>query len=193
MPIATKRPKMTRGRAALIGLFQKYIVPGYRLSLLEAQKLAYFLDAAGEPLRLEFKRGQYGPYSETLQHVLQDMEGHFIRGYGDRSHAATIRLLPGAADEADRFLETHPDTRARLERVGQLIDGFETPYGMELLATVHWLASEDPRLCCDPQLAVHGVQAWNERKRRAFRPAHILVAWSQLKEQGWLNEPTPSN
>ena len=58
MPIATRRPGMTRIRAALIGLFRKYIVPGYRLTLLEAQKLAYFLDAAGEELRLGFKRGQ---------------------------------------------------------------------------------------------------------------------------------------
>ena len=49
MPDRTKRPKMTAGRAALLGVMSRYQVPGYeyRLSLLETQKLAYFLQGAG--------------------------------------------------------------------------------------------------------------------------------------------------
>jgi len=144
MRVDTKKPAMTPGRAALFGLLERYAMPGYRLTLLEIQKLAYFLQAAGEPLRLNFVRGKYGPYAETLHHVLQRVEGHFIRGYGDRSRNASIRLLPGATDEANAFLEDHNDTLQRLDRVGRLIEGFESPYGMELLATVHWLAHEDP-------------------------------------------------
>ncbi len=98
MRVATKKPAMTPGRAALLGLLERYAMPGYRLTLLEIQKLAYFLQAAGEPLRLNFVRGKYGPYAEPLHHVLQRLEGHFIRGYGDRSRNASVRLLPGATD-----------------------------------------------------------------------------------------------
>ncbi|MCX6916738.1 MAG: macro domain-containing protein, partial [Verrucomicrobia bacterium] len=80
MRIATKEPNMTRGRAALLGIFSKYLIPGYELTMLEIQKLAYFLQEAGEPLRLQFMKEKYGPYAETLHHVLQRIEGHFIRG-----------------------------------------------------------------------------------------------------------------
>ena len=122
MLVATKRAAMSPGQAALIGLFERYILPGYRLTLLEIQKLAYFLQAAGEPLKLNFSKGKYGPYAETLHHVLQRMEGHFIRGYGDRSRYATICLLSGATDEANSFLQSHKETIERLNRVARLIE-----------------------------------------------------------------------
>lgn len=186
MPVATKTPNMTAGRAALIGLLSDYAVPGYRLTLLEVQKLAYFLQAAGEPLRLKFVKERYGPYAETLHHVLQRLDGHFIRGYGDRSRDASIRLLPDAREQADQFLEQHTETRQRLQRVSELIDGFESPYGMELLATVHWVAQDSAAARTDVTAAVQGVHSWSDHKKRTFRPEHIQVAWQRLHEQEWL-------
>ena len=88
MPVRTVKPRMTRARALLMKLIELYGVPGYRLSLLEIQKLAYFLQSAGEPLRLHFSKQKYGPYAENLHFVLQRLEGHFLRGYGDRSKEA---------------------------------------------------------------------------------------------------------
>lgn len=111
---------MTAGRAALIGLIDHYALPWYRVTLFEIQKLAYFLQAAGEPLKLDFVKGKYGPYAENLHHVLQRIEGHFIRGYGDRSRAASIQLLSGAREEATGFLASNSDTQSRLERVSAL-------------------------------------------------------------------------
>jgi len=186
MRVATNRAAMTPGRAALIGLFERYILPGYRLTLLEIQKLAYFLQAAGEPLKLNFAKGKYGPYAETLHHVLQRMEGHFIRGYGDRSRYATIRLLSGATDEANSFLQSHKETVERLNRVAHLIEGFETPYGMELLSTVHWLAQEDTEVRSDSNAAINGFKSWSEHKKQTFHPEHIEVAWTRLREEGWI-------
>src|SRR5262249_44576987 len=78
MLVGTKRPNMTRGRALLIKLIEQYCKPGYRLSLLEIQKLAYFLQEAGEPLKLQFVKDKFGPYAENLNFVLQNIEGHFI-------------------------------------------------------------------------------------------------------------------
>ncbi len=187
MPVRTKRPGMTRARAALLAVLERYALPGYRLNLLEVQKLVYFLKAAGEPFpRLEFVRNKFGPYSETIHHVLQRIEGHFIRGYGDRSGEASIRLLPGAVESAKSFLERHPEVRPRVERVAELIEGFETPYGLELLSTVHWLAQEDPSAAAENEVAVRGVQSWSQRKRHLFRQQHIETAWSQLSRLGWI-------
>ena len=179
MRVRTRRPRMTPGRAAIIALMKLYAMPGYRLTLLEVQKLAYFLQIAGEPLKLSFVKGKYGPYSETLQHVLQRMEGHFIRGYGDRSREASIRLLSPADSEAEAFLRDHPTTQTHLDQVAQLIEGFETPYGMELLATVHWLVSHDPTLKDDLAVIVREVHDWNTHKQ-GFLPHHIETAWSRL-------------
>jgi len=140
MKIATKRPRLTKGRAALIVLIDRYAIPGYRLTHLEIQKLAYFFQCAGELLRLNYVKHKYGPYAENLHFVLQRLEGHYLRGYGDRSRRAEIYFLPGAKEEAEAFLQSYPETLQRIDRVARLIYGFETPYGMELLATVHWLA-----------------------------------------------------
>jgi O-acetyl-ADP-ribose deacetylase (regulator of RNase III) len=81
----TTRPKMTPGRGAILVLMSRYLVPGYDylLSLLEVQKLAYFLQEAGQPLKLAFAKHQYGPYADNLRHVLHRIEGHFVEGFGD--------------------------------------------------------------------------------------------------------------
>jgi hypothetical protein len=146
----------------------------------------YFLQVAGEPLRLGYVKQQYGPYAENLHFVLQHLEGHYLRGYGARSGGSNLYLLPDAHAEAEAFLTDYPDTRQRLERVAHLIQGFETPYGMELLATVHWLAQEDPHVKQGYQAAVRGFEAWNKRKREHFHPEHIQTAWERLQQQGWL-------
>lgn len=187
MKIATSTPKMTPGRAAVLGLMRLYAVPGYKLTLLEIQKLAYFLQEAGEPLRLNFVKQKYGPYAEELHHVLQRMEGHFIRGYGDRTREVSVKILPEAAIEGEAFLAQKDDTLRRFDRVSNLIHGFETPYGMELLATVHWVATRENELAKrDVEAAIASVQSWSEHKRETFKPDHIRQAWKRLKEQNWI-------
>ncbi|HYP02286.1 MAG TPA: macro domain-containing protein [Pyrinomonadaceae bacterium] len=191
MRMATKRPNMTAGRAVLLTAFENYILPGYHLSMLEAQKLAYFLQVAGQPLKLQFDKQRYGPYAENLQHVMQRMEGHFIKGYGDRSQGAftgTIRLMPEAVASAAAFLEHDTETLRRLEHVTRLIEGFEYPYGLELLATVHWVAQEDEAARQDVSAAIARVHEWSEHKRQKFSSEHIALAWERLRNGGWLGD-----
>lgn len=187
MPVATKRPEMTTARALFIKLMDCYAVLNYRRTLLEIQKLAYFLQEAGEPLRLRYEPAHYGPYAPNLNKVLERLEGHFTRGYGDsQKPEADIELLPGAAQEADLYLQTCRDSKERLLRVCNLIEGFETPYGMELLATVHWVAHRRQMQATDEESAVTAVQAWSARKKRVLKPQHIRVAWERLQQSGWL-------
>jgi len=188
MPVNTTKPKMTPSRALFIKLMNQYGALNYRRTLLEIQKLGYFLQESGEPLRLRFEAGLYGPYAANLNKVLELMEGHFIRGYGDSQKPdAEIELLPGAVEAAADFLAGYPESVSRLSGVSELIQGFETPYGMELLSTVHWVCTHVEPKATTPDTAVEAVHGWNERKRDMFRQDHIHVAYNRLKELSWIH------
>ena len=178
---------MTVTDSLIIKLMEQYSGLAYRLTLLEVQKLAYFLQESGEPLTLRYEAGVYGPYAENLNKVLQTIEGHFTRGYGDSPKPdRDIELLPGAVEAANAVLDPNSESYHRLQKVGELIEGFETPYGMELLSSVHWVACHGDEPAKDEASAVAAVHDWNERKRTMFQPAHIAVAWRRLAEAQWL-------
>jgi O-acetyl-ADP-ribose deacetylase (regulator of RNase III) len=187
-PVATKAPRMTRGRAALLAVLEAYRTdPGANLTRLVAQKMAYFLQVAGEPLRLSFKKGPYGPYAEAINHVLQRMEGHFVTGYGDRSSPSDLQLDPSAVEKAHVYLSDDRSAQEHIERVSSLIEGFESPLGLELLATVHWVSQHGES--STPDDALKAMSQWTPRKREVFRPRHVTAAWERLEEEGWM--PTP--
>ena len=188
MEVRTKRPKMTPGRAAILKVLDTYRALDYGLSRIEVQKLAYFLQQAGENLKLHFVKHQYGPYSDELRHALLNMEGHFIRGLGDGVVEAEIEPVPEALAEAEAFAAEagHNALSERVERVGKLIDGFQSPYGMELLATVHWVATQNPP-ARNVEEAVRLTHAWNPRKRQLMQPAHVAAAWKRLQDEDWLH------
>jgi len=186
MRVGTNKPNMSRGRALLLQLLGLYGAAGYRHSLLEVQKLTYFLQEAGEDLKLGFTKHHYGPYAENLNHVLQRIEGHFIRGYGDRSKAAEIYVLSEGAREAESLLSNEESAQQRLGRVAELIEGFETPYGLELLSTVHWIATREPGPS-NPERVLESVRSWNPRKAAIMREPHIRAAYNQLRRHGWID------
>ena len=186
---STDVPQMTPGRAALVGLMDQYVrsLLDTSVTLLEVHKIMYFLQEAGEPLRLRYQRKPFGPYAENLRHVLRAVEGHLITGYADGGDAPSkeLELVPGAIDDAQVFLEAHPDTRARFDKVSELVDGFESPFGLELLTTVHWVATKHPN--ASEKKIIDLTHGWSERKRQ-FSERQIRLALRVLKEQGWLEE-----
>lgn len=187
MPVGTKRPHLTVARALFIRMMKQYSRLAYRLTLLEMQKLAYFLQEGGEPLRLKYESGHYGPYAHNLNKVLEVLEGHFIRGYGDSQKPdVEIELLPGAIEETDDFLAAHEESTKRLKRVSDLIDGFETPYGMELLSSAHWVSVYTEPRAQDESQVVKAVHSWNSRKRGMFKEEHVKLAYRRLQDQGWI-------
>ncbi len=195
-PVATKSrevPNMTPGRAALVVLMNRYLggLMDPFVTLIEIQKLMYFLQEAGAPLRLNYIKHHYGPYADNLRHVLTKIEGHLVSGYHDGGNAPDkqLALVPGAVQDAETFLAADATTRSRFERVSKLVEGFETPFGLELLATVHWVATREG--ATNPEDAAAGVYAWNERKRR-FSPRQIEIAYNALDADGWLRRQRDS-
>ena len=188
-PQATMKPKMTAGRAALVMLMSRYLeaLLDPDISLLEVHKLLYFLQEAGEPLRLKYVKAHYGPYAENLRHVLVAVEGHLVAGYQDDGDAPekSLTLVDGAVEHATEFLVDFAETHKRIERTTTLVEGFETPYGLELLSTVHWVATKD-RLKTSESI-VSAVHGWSSRKRQ-FTPAQIGLAMDRLNSQAWLEK-----
>lgn len=115
-----------------------------------------------------------------VNHVLQAMEGHFIRGYGDRTKSAEIYLLDGAIEEAEQFIEIYAEAKRYLSEVSDLIYGFETPYDLELLSTISWILKEDGTMINDKDLIVESMQQWSDRKKRIFPPHDIEQVRSYL-------------
>lgn len=139
-------------------LLKLYGRSGYRASYIEVQKLAYLLKVAGEP---------------GLQGLTYRRSNYGPYAY-NLSHALDGMEGDDASDRP-------------FDRVSQLIEGFETPYGIEMLATLHWVAQEDPQTAVDCEVAIEQVQEWSDRKRNLFKRQHLAMAWSHLETQGWLS------
>ncbi len=180
-------PNMTAGRAALVVLMDRYLsgLLDPFVTLLEVHKLMYFMQEAGEPLKLKYAQANHGPYAENLRHVLRHVEGHMISGYADGGDAPDkqLELVPGAVKDAQVFLREDAAVRDRFDRVADLVEGFETPYGLELLATVHWVMTKMGAQSTED--VVRGVHDWNDRKRQ-FTAKQIALAMKVLTAKGWI-------
>lgn len=182
-------PNMTTGRAALVGLMDRYLsgLLDPFVTLLEVHKLMYFMKVSGEPSmeRLRVVKGPYGPYSENLTHVLREIEGYFVSGYADGGDTPNkqLELVPGAVGDASAFLEQHADTQKRFDEVSDLVAGFETPFGLELLSTVHWIVVNESASSLND--VISKIYGWNERKKR-FSPRQIALAANVLASKGWI-------
>jgi O-acetyl-ADP-ribose deacetylase (regulator of RNase III) len=188
---STSFPPLTRSRALLIVLMEQYLSLDYPLTTLEIQKLAYLLQAAGEPLCLQFVQGEQGPYAANLHPVLRQFERHMIEGYRPDNDGAEIRLRPGAAQAAQDCLADTPAI-AILNRVTRLIEGYESPYSLEVLAITHWVMQADPQAAASVERAIAAVEKWQLGQRRSFKPQHVKQAWQRLHEQHWLLAAEPA-
>ncbi len=187
-----RAPRMTSTRGALLALMAAYQAMTWEWpTLIETQKLAYFLQDAGLRMQLDYVKGPYGPYADLLRKTLRDLEGHYITGFGDGSARP---LEAGPIEVTDRGKEalaaaTRPDgeTQTEFKRVLDLVSGFESAYGLELLASVHW-ASEREGATTSAE-AGDVVRGWTRRKASMFAQPHIDVAWEALEAGGWLRQP----
>ncbi|MBE9194341.1 macro domain-containing protein [Synechocystis sp. LEGE 06083] len=185
-----RAPKMTPGRAVLVELVSRYLqgLLDPFITLLEIHKLMYFMQESGEFLQLRYAKAPYGPYAENLRHVLNVIEGHLITGYADGGDQPNkpIALLPNAIEKATTFLQDYPETHTRFEKVTDLVEGFESPFGLELLSTVHWIVKNEPVNSLSD--VIDRTYAWNQRKQQ-FTQRQIELAVNVLNKKGWINRP----
>ncbi|HRN27489.1 MAG: macro domain-containing protein [Ignavibacteriaceae bacterium] len=182
----TKMPQLTSTRSMIIALLQRYRILGYELTLLEAQKLVYFLERFGEPLKMQFTKGTYGPFSEVLTHVLSDLDGHYIAGMKQKTAKPFDKIiinkneLPKVYD----FIVQNctQEQKDRLDKVYKLIEGFESPLSMELLATVDYVLKYELKQGLFAELELENkIHSWNERKRKLLSKEYIDIALEKLR------------
>jgi hypothetical protein len=188
--------KLTPARALIVDLVRQYWVLGMECTILEIQKLAYLLERAIvdrgliNPLDLQFAANRYGPYADRLKHLLNALDGSYLHCEKRLSDAGPFDLIwfdDAQKDKVAAFLTTPAAKvyRPALEATGAIIDGFQSPLGMELLATVGWLLNQglaDRRLDSvrDALRNWPGGQGAGERKLRLFDDRLIALALDRL-------------
>lgn len=190
--------KLTPARALIAELVRRYWVLGMECSLLEIQKLAWFLERAIErynpgdnPLNLQFAAHKYGPYANRLDHLLNNLDGSYLHSEKRISDADPLDVI-WFDDERKAFVQTYLKSEAKaytqaLESTAALIDGFESPFGMELLATVDWLLAREGITPTVPALR-EGLLHWRggpdaaARKDRLFDDRALGIALVRLTQ-----------
>jgi O-acetyl-ADP-ribose deacetylase (regulator of RNase III) len=188
--------KLTSARALIAELIARYEVLGFDCSILEAQKLAWFLSGVSrrlglrDPIEGRFAADRYGPYSDPVRHLLDSMDGSYLsceRREADAKPHDPIRFRHDRRDRVNAFLTTEAVTayRPALDQVTAIIDGFQSPHGMELLATVDWLRREAAtEMNAEPMISAIG--AWPgpagsaTRKAGIFHRDHVQTAIDHL-------------
>lgn len=188
--------ELTPARALVAELVRRYWILGIECSLLEIQKLAWFLErnierlSSENPLDLRFEANRYGPYAERLKHLLNALDGSYLhcdKRLSDANPFDVIWFDDSLKDRVETYLksaEAKPYRKA-LEATAEVIDGFESPLGMELLATVDWLLLKEN---CNPTVEgiKEGLATWADggqaaqRKLKLFDDRLITLALEQL-------------
>jgi hypothetical protein len=192
----TSTKDLTPATAMLAELVRRYWVLGMECSLLEIQKLAWFLERAIEKqglksLDLRFEANRYGPYADRLRHLLEGLDGSYLHCDKRISDADPVDVI-WFDDERKTYVQTYLRSEAKaytqaLEFTAALIDGFESPFGMELLATVDWLLAREGVAPNVPSLR-EGLRHWPggpdaaARKDRLFDDRALGIALGRLTQ-----------
>lgn len=166
----------------LLYMLYRHRALGEFASEFAAEKLSYFLHRSGETqFKLDFQKGVYGPYSGKVRHVLYALNGYYLKGYEqkDTKPFEALELVLEKRHEVEEYLtsnRSHSEME-RLRKVTELIEGYESPYGLELLATVNFVKEE--KRIEDATLIQH--EMWTERKQKMFQPEHIAAANARLQ------------
>lgn len=177
--------KLTPARALMAEMIRRYEVLGFDCSILEAQKLAWFLSGAARRLSLpnpiadDFVANRYGPYSDKVRHLLDSLDGSYLtceRRVADARPFDPIRFRHDRQDRVGVYL-TSPEAspyRPALDAASEIIDGFQSPHGLELLATVDWLNRESG-MALEGDVMMAAIASWPGPEGAAERKARILT------------------
>lgn len=173
--------KLTPARAMLLTALKNYQVLGYGINLLVAQKLAYFMQRLGEPLNLTYDKGYYGPYSHQLQHLLKYLNGWFLKFNNEQTRPG-IKVSLNYNEHIKQYTnqELSKAQKTRLEKLKQLTEGFESPYGLELLATVDYIYQKTH--LNNKEKILQEIEKWTNRKKDIMKAFHIEAALNRLNE-----------
>lgn len=181
-------PALTPLRAIVLNGLLRYKELGYDLTLLEIQKIVYLLQRLGVRFdrNLVFERHKYGPYAPKLRYALNDLDGHYLTGMKQNEAGPfdVLQINPEKIGQIRDYIQTSctPEQQQVQTQLHTLIDGFESPLGMELLATVDMILDEQPETRFDVSLLHQAVASWNQRKATLMKPEYIAATVDRLRQ-----------
>jgi len=176
------RLKMTKGRAIFLKAIAALEAPfDGALDRLSLQKIGYFLQAMGVQLNLDFNKNLYGPYSDALKKAVVALEDNYklIAGFQAEREAHVTQAGYAAAED---FLKTDEHSETIIQNLTKLVDGFDTPYGLELLSTVHKVAISLGAWNGDIDRITSEMLVLEKNKRNVFSEGEIRLAFQRLKD-----------
>lgn len=174
--------RMTLGRAVFLKAIAELETSfGGALDRLSLQKIAYFLQIMGIPLNLDFSKNLYGPYSDSLKKAIVALEEDYKLIVGFQEKRET-HVTPAGYAAAEDFLRNDEQSEMAIENLAKLVDGFETPYGLELLSTVHKVATSSNNGKCNINQIASEMQTLEKNKRNVFPEDEIKLAFKRLKD-----------
>lgn len=182
------KTNLTKPRALVLALIAQYKKLGYDISLLEIQKLAYFLQRMGQKdLKLNYKQYLYGPYAHNLQHLLHELENGYISSEKSVLDSKPLDLIFLDNDNLEvitQFVENEcsAEEKARLSKLFDLMAGYESPFGLELLSTVDWIFSSGNNAQLTESEIKERIRLWSQRKDDNFQITHVRAAQKRLSE-----------
>lgn len=175
-----KKAKLTPARSLLLYALFAYESLGEYSSLFAANKLAYFLQRMGQPLRLDFKPHHYGPYAIGVEKVLYQLNGVYLKGLeqGQAAPFEALKLDYAKFDDVTDFIRTKLSDQEsqRLDQLMKLIDGFTSELSLEILATVDFIMDKHPSIQVDEIME----KIWNTRKKELFKKEYVQIAYDHL-------------
>jgi len=178
-----KQAKLTPARAMLLYALFQYEDLGEYSSLFSANKLAYFLQRLGQPLKLQFVAHNYGPYAEGVKKVLYALNGTYLKGLEQQQAKAFEPLMLDYSrwQEVKDYVETQLsiEEKARLQKLSDFIYGFESELSIEILATVYWILGEHPDATFEQ--VITKIHQWNERKQQLFKEEYVKIAYNHIR------------
>ena len=179
-------PPLTKARAIILALADAYRVLGFDISHLELQKLAYFMQVLGQSdLNLNYAKGAYGPYATNLKHLLAYLEGYYIKGqirFQDMKPIDPLELSEDKLPEVKNYLSENlsEEEKERLKKVESFIIAFESPFGLELLATVLW--AKKNMVSASISDIIEYIHNWSDRKKSLMKSAQIEIAFNRVNK-----------
>ena len=181
-------PALTPLRAIVLNGLLRYKQLGYDLTLLEIQKIVYLLQRLGLQFdkNLQFERHMYGPYARNLHHALNDLDGHYLTGMkqNEAKPFDVLQINPEKIGQIRDYIKENctPEQQQAQQTLHDLISGFESPLGMELLATIDMILAEQPETRYNVKQLQQAVTDWNQRKAALMKPEYIAITVDRLKQ-----------
>lgn len=188
---------LTPARALVAEMVRRYCLLGIDCSILEVQKLAWFIERGvkklqlEDPLKFRFQANKYGPYSHNLTKLLDSLDGSYLRCDKRLADAGPYDLIWFREEKYDRvqaYLKSGEGKQyaSVLKWADSVIDGFESPLGMELLASVDWMIQNDG---IEPSIkgVMEGLKNWSgghsagQRKLKIFDERLAEIALKRLQ------------